>query len=274
MGTNVDMASSFKNLQDKMMGMSANGGAPGGMAMMVQTLINKGVKMDPGEVFTYRKNIPLLLQRLQQFANLTKNDPSARNWITNTFGDQTLSTILARNGFNPGALAQGAKQTLSNSEIENLDRENIAWSNIAANMKLAMNQFMGMKDLRSIIVDLAEITKGVMNLVSALVKLGEKTGVLKDIDKSLKGAADTIKNPSLGIGVKHGSVADYITHPTNAYNDMKWSITGKNPYQTTINEKTEVNTTVQWDGKDHGKVTDAVEKGVSHGQRTKPRRSH
>lgn len=123
------------------------------------------------EIKQSQSNPEILLQRLQQYAQLQK-DIGLRNSDLKSFGlSDDIIAGLARNAFRPDVLKKAP--VYKESEVQALDKANIAWSNLSTKIEMAFGHFNA-KHGGEIVTQISKIVDEVTKLAEAFTKLAEK----------------------------------------------------------------------------------------------------
>lgn len=189
--SNQEMAGTFKNLQSSMTKLLWTGEAPAGMEQFSKTLKKAGLGgITEADVKKFQLDPRLLIQKLQQYVGLESNK-GLRNWVLKSFGlgDDMISG-LDRKAFRSEILAKAP--TYGKGEAEQLDKANIAWSNLGNQIEMAMGHFNAKHGLQ-LVTDIGKITDSVLGLAEALVTVSEKFGVFETVSGSLTGVANSLK---------------------------------------------------------------------------------
>lgn len=195
--TNQEMESTFVSLQSKMTQASLGKGVPEGMALMAQ----KTRQTLAQDLVKFGDNPDQLLQRLQEYATNEKNTKLA-NEVLKSFGlSGGMISGLRRRAFTPEILARAP--TYSEGELRALDRANIAWSNLATKIEMAIGHFNALHG-GQLVNDISKVTDSVLKLVGALAKLADSVKLFSIIGKIFQGwtgiinaAGDVAKKPSI-----------------------------------------------------------------------------
>jgi hypothetical protein len=275
---NTDMMGTFKGLQDQIAQMLAGKGNPQYLALMIKALHEKGhLDIGQDEVKKWATDSALLGKRLQQFADLKGILPAFRNMILDSFHlSDAFKADLARGAFEPGKLAKAP--TYSGSDVDNLNRADIAWKNMAFNIDMAVGKFNALHGAK-LAGEIEKIVKQILVLADSLDKLAEKVKVFKLIGKSLEGwdlilekinktspPNDIVQEPA-GTGVVKKRWDEAVRAITGS--------TGLTPYakmrlrqmeaggQMIVNQNTTQNLHFQHPGVDHQKTADSVKKAAA-----------
>lgn len=180
--SNESVASTFKTLQDQMTNAAFLGkGGPAGMAHVAQVLHENFSQID---VQKFAKSPELLLQKLQQYAAKETNI-GLRNATLKSFGlGDEMIAALTRQAFRPEVLKKAP--TYSDSEVKQLDKANIAWSNLGNKIQMAVGHFNAMHG-EALVRDISMIVTQVLKLTEAFIKLAEKIHLFQGIGKVFEG---------------------------------------------------------------------------------------
>lgn len=201
--TNEETESSFKALQSAATKTLMGEGGPKGLARV--SLLTGGIS--PKDMETFAKQPQVLLQKLQEYAKKETNI-GLRNETLKSFGlGENMIAGLSRNAFRPEVLKKAP--TYSDGEVKQLDRANIAWSNLGTQISMAVGHFNAMHG-GQLVSDISKIVTQVMKLLELFVKLSEKLHVFELIGKAFE-----------GWGMILGGVTSAVDAITGAVNDPK-----------------------------------------------------
>lgn len=188
--SNQETEATFKTLASTMTKIRMGEGAPKGFAQVA--MLTGGI--NAADVEKFMQNPELLLQRLQLYAQKEKR-LGIRNEVLKSFGlSDNLIAGLARNAFNPTALARAP--TYSDRELKDLDKANIAWANLGNTIAMAFGRFNAAHG-GQLVKDLSLLTEKVLTLANAFLKLAEAAHVFEWLNKSVQGLSmlmDTLTN--------------------------------------------------------------------------------
>lgn len=169
-----DMTGSLKGVQQAMTNMLLGKGAPEGMAMLANKV---------GFDATKARDTFYVMQQLQKLAQSVP--PDVGNNLIKSFGvSEGVIAGMRRNAFTPEVMARAPKY--SGGEIEQLDKVNVAWSNLGQKVQMAFGHFTAAHGLQ-LVKDIGNITLGVIKLADALTKLADKTKVFEIFSASVDG---------------------------------------------------------------------------------------
>lgn len=178
--TNEETAGTFRSLQGLMSKTLMGEGAPKGLARVAQ--LTGG--MSPADILRYQQHPEELINKLQMYALREKN-LGLRNEVLKSFNlSDSMIAAMSRNAFTPSALARAP--TYSEGEIRQLDRANIAWSNLGQKIEMAFGRFNA-KHGMGLVRDISHITDEVIRLAEAFTRLAEKLKVFDWIGKIFQG---------------------------------------------------------------------------------------
>lgn len=198
--SNEETANTFKTLQEAMTKTALNGKAPAGLAQVA--LLTGG--MTAQDVTRAMANPELLMQRLQEYAQKEKR-VGVRNTTLRSFGlSDNMIAAMARGGFNQAAFNKAPMY--SDKEIANLDKANIAWSNLGNRIQMAIGHLNAahggeiVKDF-GIIVDLGlKAAEIVLKLVERF-KLFDRVGYVFDtISKNANSLYTQLSDMAMAVG--------------------------------------------------------------------------
>lgn len=185
-----ELTGSMKSVQSAMTNMLLGKGAPEGLAMVA----NK-VGFDENRA----RDTLYVMKKLQEFAQVVPKDVG--NNMLKSFGlsEGTISA-MRRNMFTDNNFKKAP--TYSEKEIANLDRVNVAWSNLGQKIQMAIGHLTSKHGLE-LANDFARVTAEVFKMVEAFTKLAEKIKLLEGIGKLFEGWGtifEGISNAVSGVG--------------------------------------------------------------------------
>lgn len=288
--SNESMAGSFKSVQKTMNDMLRGKGAPEGMAML---------KGKVGFDFNKAEDPKYVLDKLQQYAQAEKN-VGLRNMTMRSFGlgDDVIAG-MARNAFRPEVM--GKAPTYGDKEIGQLDRANIAWSNLGNTIEMAFGHFNA-KHGMELVNDISKVTTQVIKLIEAFTTLAEKLKVFQVLGKVFEGWASIFGLASQGVDKVTGAASspkkreqlgadfmDFFKEMPSVFKAMGEDIFGPSPAKPSVSpgmiapevpkssggstqQNVNVNQTLnfQHDGKDHKKTGDSTKKAIHDAYRQIP----
>lgn len=273
-----EMTGSLKAVQNAMTNMLLGKGAPEGMAM----LANK-VGFDPAKA----RDTMYVMGQLQKFAQAVPKDVG--NNMLKSFGiSEGTIAAMRRNAFTPQAFAKAP--TYSNGEIGQLDKVNVAWSNLGNKIQMAFGHLTAKEGL-PIIKDISMLTDKVLALIEAFVKLSEKLKLFEVIGKVFEGWGIIFDGISSAVDKLTGTteeaagkdkklkknpvsmLSDWVGGKIDDYYYLQDQKKGLHPQvtphmkpdttkNTTQNIEVNQNLHFQHDGKDHKKTGDSVHSAV------------
>lgn len=176
-GHNVELADTFKGLQDRIKDML--GGQGGGfqyLGAMVNALKKSGITVELDEAKRWLTDVPLLMQRMQQFAALPNVSNIWKEKILSQMGaTPDLIQAMLMGGLTPGKLEAAKPYTYSDAEVDRLTRASTAWANMGTAMERSVGRFNAeygpemAKNLEKIV----EALLGPKGLVPALAQLSD-----------------------------------------------------------------------------------------------------
>lgn len=171
-----ELLGNVKSVQGAMTAMLTGHGAPEGMAM----LANK-VGFDPSKA----RDTFYVLNKLQEYANATKNTPDLANRVMASFGltDGTIAA-MRRNAFQAKTLSQAP--IYSDRETSQLNKVDVAWGELGHKIEMAMGHLTAKHGLE-LVGDISKVVSQVMKLADAFIILGEKLQLLHWVDEMFKG---------------------------------------------------------------------------------------
>lgn len=268
-----ELMGNIKSVQAAMTSMLTGHGAPEGMAM----LANK-VGFDTSKA----RDTIYVMQKLQEYANATKNTPDLANRVMASFGlSEGTIAAMRRNSFTAANLAKAP--IYSDKESAQLNKVDVAWSNLGQKIQMAVGHLTA-KHGMTLVNDVSQLANAFLKCVDAVTTLVEKLKLLQVLGKvfegwtlifnaigkgtqSLLGNANE-KNIKNWKGLKKDPVSmlsdwigDKIVSPTPAYAH------GGNK---TINNNISQNLHFQHDGKDHARTGHEVKRAVQGALRQMP----
>lgn len=183
--SNDEVSGTFKSLQSTATKIRFGLGAP---SMLGQ--VQQKVGLTTTEIDQMMKNPELLLQKLQEYAQKEKNIGIANETLRSFGLSDNVIAGLRRNAFTPAAF-KGAPG-YSDKEIKNLDKANIAWSNLNNKIQMAIGHFSASHGL-DLVKDFSRLVDLTEHVINNIVKIADKIGVFKAIDISFSGLDEAIK---------------------------------------------------------------------------------
>lgn len=264
---NEDLEGSLKGVQNSMTNMLLGKGAPEGLAM----LANHNKDFDIKRV----RDTFYVMQQLQKFAMTTPADVGGA--ALKTFGlSEGVIAGMRRGAFNAKNL--GGAPTYSDQEVANLDKANIAWSNLGNKIAMAVGKFNAAHG-GQLVNDITKVVDAVLLLADALTKAAEALKAFEVFGKTMSLAADFLGGTSVGAkgmstdqfkaaysgGGRLGMA--YTKSPLGgsmaaAYGRPNVPATVGAPAGSTQNIKIDQSLHFQHDGKDHKKTGDSVKKAT------------
>lgn len=274
-----ELTGSLKAVQQGMTNMLMGKGAPEGMGL----LANK-VGFDPKRA----RDTFYVMEQLQKFARSGVSNDMA-NTVMKSFGlSEGTIAAMRRQVFTPAMFAKAP--TYSEGETKQLDRVNVAWSNLGNKIQMAFGRFTSKHGMQ-LVSDISKITDQVVRLADAFMRLADKLKFFQGIAKVFEGWSmifNGITNTVNDISSDKGGVLSGMWKKTkevgagamDAYKGMQIeeqeriqamiqrnAAEFKNRQGGTSNTNTltvNQNLNFQHDGKDHAKtsksVNDAVQK--------------
>lgn len=240
------------------------------------------------------RDIPYVMGQLQKFAQTVPQDIG--NQMIKSFGvSEGVIAAMRRNAFTPENFAKAP--TYSNGEIAQLDKVNVAWSNLGNKIQMAFGHFTSKHGLE-LVSDITRLTTEVFKLVEAFTKLAEKVKIFSLMGKAVEGwatilqgstkAVDALGNASNGNPKEKAEakkqISEFLSGAKDSWRGMQMnSAEEEQAYQKQLQEEfagkiappmkaepsqkqqnIEINQNLhfQHDGKDHKKTGDSVGKAV------------
>lgn len=184
--TNQELDGTFKSMQSTMTKTLMGEGAPKGFARVAQLTGN----MTPADIKRFVEHPELLLQKLQEYAAKETNT-GLKNEVLKSFGlSDSMIAAVNRKAFTPEILAKAP--TYSDNEINQLDKANIAWSNLSTKIEMAVGKFNAAHG-GELVKDISLITDQVLKLADAFQVLSEKFGLFEKFGHVLEGISNILK---------------------------------------------------------------------------------
>lgn len=200
--SNQDVESSFKGLQSAMAKTMLGEGGPKGLARV--SLLTGGISQK--DIQNYAKQPELLLQKLQEYSKKETNI-GLRNETLKSFGiSEGMVAALSRQAFRPDVLKKAP--TYSDNEVKQLDKANIAWSNLGNKVEMAVGHFNAMHG-GQLVGDISKIVDQVVKLAEAFTVLAEKLHLFEGIGKIFEGWTAILG----GVGDAVQAVAGAVSEP-------------------------------------------------------------
>lgn len=183
--SNEETERTFVSLQQAMAKIQTGQGAPAGFAQLAMMTGNISTQ----DVDRFMKNPELLLQRLQDYAQKEKRI-GVRNEVLRSFVGENMIAALARNAFTKESLSRAP--TYSDKEIAQLDKANIAWSNLSTKIEMAIGHFNARHGV-DLAKDFTTLVNAALRFSEILFSIGEKLHVFDFLNYSFKLAGDSAK---------------------------------------------------------------------------------
>lgn len=277
--SNQEVEGSFKAIQGAMTKTLMGEGAPKGLDWVAK--LTGGIS--PEDIENFAKQPQLLIQRLQEYAQKETN-VGLRNETLKSFGiGDNMIAALTRNAFTPEVMSKAP--TYSDSEVNALDKANIAWSNLGNKIEMAVGRFNAMHG-GQLVKDISMITDKVLGLTEAFIKLADKLKIFQLIGKSfegwgmifdsLSGGVDALNDPVKGKALKEGA-SDLLSDIPGMLSYLLSDLTGDGSAVNTIaptmpvapkdnnstqNVSVQQTLNFQHDGKDATRTSGSVKKAV------------
>lgn len=169
-----EFTGSLKSVQQSMSNMLLGKGAPEGMGL---------VGIDPKRA----KDTFYVMEKLQEFAKKAK--PELGNTVLKGFGlSDTTIAAMRRGAFNP-AVMKGAP-TYSDKEVGQLDKANIAWSNLGHHIEMSIGKLNAAHG-GQFVKDLSKMVEQIFKMIEAFAKLAEKLKLFSALGKVFGGIGTT-----------------------------------------------------------------------------------
>jgi hypothetical protein len=169
-----EFTGSLKSVQDNVSKMLAGGGAPKGLG-----LIANSVGIDPKKL----QDTFYMMEKFQEFAQ--KNKSTLATDALKSMGlSEGVIAGMRRNVFTQDNFKKAP--IYGDGEIKQLDKVKTAYANLGTNIEMAFGRFTAKHGLQ-IVTDLTKITKAVLDLADAMMKLGAKLKVFEGFTASIDG---------------------------------------------------------------------------------------
>jgi len=285
-----EFTGNLKGVQSAMTNMLMGKGAPEGMGLLANR-----VGFDPARA----RDTFYVMEQLQKFAQSGVPEDLANN-VMKSFGlGEGTIAAMRRNVFRPEIFAKAP--TYSAGETKQLDRVNVAWSNLGQKIQMAFGRFTARHGMQ-LVTDISKITDQVVKLTDAFMKLADKlkffqgigkvfegwtmifnglTGAVNEVTGNKGGVLEGLKNVGSDI-FKGASDAAKGAYLTLTENDDNMPVTKRgaiaersvaprmNAPKTTNNNQNVVvnqNLNFQHDGKDHAQTSKSVKDAVQKAYR-------
>lgn len=289
--TNEEVASSFKGLQSQLTQAAFLGkGGPAGLARVSGILKENFSQKD---IQNFAAHPELLIQKLQEYAQKEKN-VGLRNETLKTFGlGEGFISSLTRNAYRPDVLNKAP--TYSDKEVGQLDKANIAWSNLGNKIEMAVGHFNA-KHGGALVSDISKIVDQVVKLTNAFVVLLEKLKLFQGIGKVFEGWTKIFTGITQSVTAvskdKNGILSGLLTEGKNigggAVDAVKGALMSasdllpKNPLghdsiapkmnslpgsSQQQNNQVTINNNFQHEGKDHKRTGDSMKQSIQQAYR-------
>ena len=178
--SNDELAGTFKAVQNAMTNTLLNKGAPEGYAF-----IQRSVGLD-------QKRLNDTVYVMGQLNKAMKLLPTTLgNMAGKSFGLSEGTIAAMRKGvFNPENFAKAP--TYSDREVDQLDKSNIAWSNLGTKIEMAFGHLNAKHGLQ-LVNDISKLADAVFHLVDGLTKLADKLKLFDALSQSFEGIAKITK---------------------------------------------------------------------------------
>lgn len=179
---NEEVTGSFHALQNSMAAMARGEGAPKGLLFMAQKL--GGMNFERA-----KHDVPYLIQEFQKFSQMDL-DPAMKRWALSTLGfSEGMVAAMERGKFTDAVMDKAP--TYSPAEIAELDRANIAWTNLGMKIQMAIGH-LNAKHGGRLVQDISHITDSVIRLSTTLLTLADRFKVFQTVGHMLEGVTNTL----------------------------------------------------------------------------------
>lgn len=198
--SNQEIEGTFKTLQGTVSKTLLGEGAPKGLARV--SLLTGGISAQ--DLQRYQQQPQLLIQKLQEYAKKESNI-GLRNETLKSFGlGENMISALSRNAFRPEVLQKAP--TYSDKEVGQLDKANIAWSNLGNKVQMAVGHFNAMHG-GQLVSDISKIVTQVIKLVEAFAKLSDKLHLFEMIGKAFQGWVNILGGVNTAVDKISGAIS-------------------------------------------------------------------
>jgi hypothetical protein len=170
-----ELTGSFKGVQNSMTNMLMGKGAPEYMALVSKAV--GGIKPED-----YRNTVEMM-KHLQQAMQTMTPDMARQAGASFGLSEGTIAA-MRRNAFTPDMMNKAP--TYSDREIGQLDKANIAWSNLGNKVEMAFGHFNASHG-GQLVGDISKLVPQVLQLANAFVGLAEKMKIFQTIGDAFKG---------------------------------------------------------------------------------------
>lgn len=270
-----EFTGNLKGVQQAMSNMLMGKGAPEGMGL----LANK-VGFDPAKA----RDTFYVMEQLQKFAQSDVPADLGNNVLKSFgLGEGTIAA-MRRNMFTPDNFKKAP--TYNEGEMKQLDRVNVAWSNLGQKIQMAFGKFTSKHGMQ-LVSDISKITDQVLKLADAFMKLSEKLKLFELVGKVfegwsmiLNGITKSVNEISTHKGGTGAGLKEFVKEAFSGAKDAAYGayLTATEPAtppppagakNSSVSNQMTVNQTLnfQHDGKDHGKTGESVNKAVQKAYR-------
>lgn len=205
--SNEELTGSFKAVQQSMSNILMGKQAPEGLNLVASTLEKMGDRFD----FSRMRDTAYVWQQLQKAAQALP--PDLGKQIIASFGvSEGNFAAMRRNMFRADLFARAP--TYSDRETQQLDKANIAWSNLGNKIQMAFGHFNALHGVQ-LVNDISKITDHILKMVGAFQSLADKLKVFVIIGKVFDGWGLIFQTVTNGVdslakmmGGKEGGILD------------------------------------------------------------------
>jgi hypothetical protein len=253
-----EMTGSIKGVQNAMTNMALGKGAPEGLGIIAQAVGG----LDPSKL----QDTFYMLSKLQEAAR--KLPAAVGNVVLKSVGlNEGTISAMRRGAFNAEAFRNAP--TYSEREIQQLDKANIAWSNLSNKIQMAVGRWNAEHGPK-LVDDISKLTDNILKLVDAFTKLADKLKLFEGLGKVFEGWGLIFDKTSSAIS--NGVDKNFAEAVPGAFKLMiqdlgkailpgvQGGLSAPTGSVQSININQNMN--FQHDGKDHQKTGESVRKGA------------
>jgi len=178
---NEETAATFKSLQSAMTKTLMGEGAPKGMAHVADVL---GIDITEADIEEFSRKPEKLIQILQKYAQAEKNVGLKRETLSSFGVGENVQSAMDRNVFTDKNLK--AAPTYSKGEVGELDKANIAWSNLKNKIEMSIGHFNAEHGVE-LVTGISKITDQVIKLAEAFAGFADKIHLFEWFGKAIEG---------------------------------------------------------------------------------------
>lgn len=267
--SNEELASSVKSVQQNMTNVAMGKGKIEGLSMVANMVgIDESKKLDPFYI----------MQQLQKFSQMVP--ASVASNMVKSFGvSEGTFAAMRKNMFTPEMFRKAP--TYSDKQINQLNKVDVAWSNLGTKIKMAMGNFTSKHGMQ-LVKDVTVLVDLMVKLAETLVTIGEKLKVfevfkdtIKLINESLTGVVSLmggdVKASEIGGAIGSLFTKDFTSknskdseakYQQQLLNRISPKVNAPNSSQNVNNHEVTINNNYSHDGKDGHKVGKEIHKSI------------